>query len=94
MSRAKRLLLASLMLLMAAGGQSSTVHELTDLERLQRELALVRDFAETLQSEYSQATRLRFRYEAVIAQLRELEHGISEHIQFANQAPRWERFDD
>lgn len=81
-------------LLIAAGVHSSSIHELTDLERLQRELSLVREFAETLQSEYSEATRLRFRYEVVIAQLTQLEGGISEHIRFTNQAPRWERFDD
>lgn len=94
MSRHHRILLGSLTLLIAAGVQSSSVHELADLERLQGEIALVRQFTQQLQAEYSEATRLRFRYEAVIEQLTSLEEGIGEHIRYAHQAPRWERFHD
>lgn len=94
MSRHHRIRLVSLTLLIAAGVQGSSEHELADLERLQREIALVRQFTQELQLEYSEATRLRFRYEAVIEQLANLEQGISEHIRYAHQAPRWERFHD
>ena len=63
MSRQAVAVLTGLTLLVAAGVQGSTVRELADLERLRREIALVRDFTTDLQAEHGTARRLGFRYE-------------------------------
>ncbi len=86
-----RLLIMTLGLITAAV-QGSSPQELTDLDRLQREIRLVRDFTADLQAEYSEAAPVRFRYEDVIRRLDTLERDIDAHIEYVTGRPKRERF--
>jgi len=70
----------------------NTFLELEELDRLQREVALVREYTEQLQGRHGVQKRLSFRYQDLIVRLRTIETDISAHIDYANASPQWERF--